>query len=398
MLDYILLNIAGTGDVNYAFIPLLLTAGQAALSISQGVSAANAAKEAAERAGERASEDAAEAAKRMRMIEQGNLRFQPEELKMSNKITEAFDTKMSRAAEDVAAESREQALATAASQGGNIAGAVDLFGEQARKDAIAGLTGRASAIEGLGQREQAIDQANTLAFNKQAAKEFNQADQMARAAELGQRSAEDAALEADRQKRQAIIGGAAQGAMGILGLTKAGGGAGLFAGAQQQAAAKRQLDPYITGQTIGGFMPGMDPATRSFTTMEEILAGESDGKGTPVNIDDIDLSDIQEVDFPEDFPEEYFPEEDFAAGGRYEFRDGGGVLVTDGEFSHETNKKAIVDEETGIKEGEMTGQEALIFNDEHVAIIEELTNRGDEEMLMMFMRKLLSQPQFQDEA
>ena len=393
MLDYILLNIAGTGDVNYAFVPLLLTAGQAALSIGKGVSAANAAKDAAVRAGERASEDAAEAARRMRMIEQGNLRFQPEELKMSNKLTEAFDTKMSRAAEDVAAESREQALATAASQGGNIAGAVDLFGEQARKDAIAGLTGRASAIESLGKQEQAIDQANTRAFNIQAAKEFNQADQMARAAELGQRNAEDAALEADRQKRQAIIGGVAQGAMGVLGLTKAGGGAGLFAGAQQQAAAQRQMDPYITGQTIGGFMPGMDPRTGSFTTMEEILAGESDGKGTPVNIDDIDLSDIAEIDLP--YPE---LEEDFAAGGRYEFRDGGDMLVTDGEFSHETNKKAIVDEETGIKEGEMTGQEALIFNDEHVAIIEELTNRGDEEMLMMFMRKLLSQPQFQDEA
>ena len=34
--------------------------------------------------------------------------------------------------------------------------------------------------------------------------------------------------EADRQKKQAIIGGVAQGAMGALGLTKAGGGAGLF--------------------------------------------------------------------------------------------------------------------------------------------------------------------------
>jgi hypothetical protein len=394
MLDYILLNIAGTGDVSYAFVPLLLTAGQAALSIGKGVSAANAAKDAAVRAGERASEDAAEAARRMRMIEQGNLRFQPEEFKMSNKITEAFDTKMSRAAEDVAAESREQALATAASQGGNIAGAVDLFGEQARKDAIAGLTGRASAIEGLGKQEQTIDQANTRAFNIQAAKEFNQADQMARAAELGQRNAEDAALEADRQKRQAIISGVASGAMGALGLTKAGGGAGLFAGAQQQAAAQRQLDGYTTGQTLSGLVPGMDPRTGSFTTIEEILAGESDGKGTPVNIDDIDLSDIAEIDA---YEEEFF-DEGFAAGGRYEFRDGGDMLVTDGEFSHETNKKAIVDEETGIKEGEMTGQEALIFNDEHVAIIEELTNRGDEEMLMMFMRKLLSQPQFQDEA
>ena len=74
------------------------------------------------------------------------------------------------------------------------------------------------------------------------------------------------------------------------------------------------------------------------------------------------------------------------------------MMMLDGEFSHETNKKAIVDEETGVKEGEMTGQEALVFNDEHVAIIEELTNRGDDEMLMKFMRQLLSQPQFQDQA
>ena len=373
MLDYILLNIAGAGDANHAFIPLLLLAGQAAVSIGKGVSAAKSAKEAAERAGQRASEDAAEAAKRMRQIEQGTLRFQPEELKMSNKITEAFDTKMSRAAEDVAAESREQALATAASQGGNIAGAVDLFGEQARKDAIAGLTGRASAIEGLGKQEQAIDQANTRAFNIQAAREFSQADQMARAAQLGQRAAEDAGIEADRQKRQAIIGGVAQAAMGALGLTKAGGGAGLFKDAAAQAEAAGELAQYTTGNTLSGLTPDQQELAADKAYVE------SQGYSDPTQFEE----------------EEGFG---FAAGGRYEFRDGGDMLVTDGEFSHETNKKAIVDEETGIKEGEMTGQEALIFNDEHVAIIEELTNRGDEEMLMMFMRKLLSQPQFQDEA
>ena len=68
--------------------------------------------------------------------------------------------------------------------------------------------------------------------------------------------------------------------------------------------------------------------------------------------------------------------------------------------SRHTNRVPLLyfDEETGIKEGEMTGQEALVFNDEHVAIIEELTNRGDDEMLMKFMRQLLSQPQFQDQA
>lgn len=389
MLDYILLNIAGTGDVNHAFIPLLLVAGQAAMSIGKGVSAANAAKEAAIRAGERASEDAAEAAKRMRMIEQGDLRFQPEEFTMSNKMTEAFDTKMSRAAEDVAAESREQALASADLRGGNVSGAIDLFGDQARKDAIAGLTDRASAIEDLGKKEQTIDQANTRAFNMQAAKEFNQADSMARAAELGQRNAEDAAIEADRQKKQAIISGVAEGAMGALPLTKLGGGAGLLKGAVEQAEKQGELAQYTTGNTLSGLVPGMDPRTGSFTTMEEILSGTSSGQGTPVNIDDIEVEDLNLIE------EE---EEDFAAGGRYEFRDGGGMMMTEGEFDHETNKKAIVDEETGIKEGEMTGQEALIFNDEHVAIIEELTNRGDEEMLMMFMRELLSQPQFQDEA
>ena len=375
MLDYILLNIAGAGDANHAFIPLLLVAGQAAVSIGKGVSAAKAAKEAAERAGERASEDAAEAAKRMRQIEQGNLRFQPEELKMSNRMTEAFDTKMSRAAEDVAAQSREQALATAAAQGGEgILGSIDVFGDQARKDAIAGLTGRAEAMTTLGAEESRIDDANTRAFNRQAAAEFSQADQMARAAELGQRRAEDAGLEADRQKRQAIIGGIAQGAMGAFGLTKAGGGAGLLKDATKQAEAAGKLaQSYTTGNTLSGLTPDEQELAR------DKAYAESQGYSDPTKFEE----------------EEGF---EFAAGGRYEFRDGGDVLVTDGEFDHDTNKKAIVDEETGIKEGEMTGQEALIFNDEHVAIIEELTNRGDEEMLMMFMRELLSQPQFQDEA
>lgn len=356
MLDYILLNIAGNGDVNYAFIPLLLTAGQAALSISQGVSAAKAAKEAAERAGERASEDAAEAAKRMKDIEEGNLRFEPEKFTMSNLMTDAFDTKMSRAAEDAAAESRELALATANLQGGDITGSVDLFGDKARKDAIAGVTGRADAMTALGEEESRISDANTEAFNIQAAKEFGEADQMARAAELGLRAAEEAELEADRQKKQTIISGVAGLGMDLLGL-------GASSGAFDKLAGNLGFE----GTDIQG-------------RYEAYQAGQT------VNLDD----DKKQND------------EGTQGGGKhgkkYQFRDGGDVMMLDGEFSHETNKKAIIDEETGIKEGEMTGQEALVFNDEHVAIIEELTNRGDDEMLMKFMRQLLSQPQFQDQA
>jgi hypothetical protein len=347
MLDFILLNIPSSGSVDYAFIPLLLTAGQAALSISKGVSAAKAAEQAAERAGERASEDARVAAQRLADIEAGNLRFEPKELTMSDKMTEAFDTSMSRAAEDVAQENREMALATAASrgdQGMGILSGIDVFGEQARADAIAGLTGRADAMRTLGSEESRISDTNIANWNQQAALEFGAADQMARAAQLGGRAAEDAKLEADRQKQQAWTQGLGTAAMGVAGLTKAAGGSGIFG--KNPDAAKNILDQFNT-----------------------------------------DLKEGDEVTLPEG-----------KDGRKFQFRDGGDMMMLDGEFSHETNKKAIVDEETGIKEGEMTGQEALVFNDEHVAIIEELTNRGDEETLMKFMRQLLSEPQFQDQA
>jgi hypothetical protein len=81
-------------------------------------------------------------------------------------------------------------------------------------------------------------------------------------------------------------------------------------------------------------------------------------------------------------------------GMRYIEAEKGGK--TEGEFDHDTNKKAIVDEESGQKEGEMTGGE-LIFNPEHVAKMESLIKEGDADELLAFMKDLLSQPQFQDE-
>lgn len=51
----------------------------------------------------------------------------------------------------------------------------------------------------------------------------------------------------------------------------------------------------------------------------------------------------------------------YEAGGRYIGEEGG---RTEGEFSHKTNKKAIIDEESGEKEGEMTGDETVIANPE----------------------------------
>ncbi len=78
--------------------------------------------------------------------------------------------------------------------------------------------------------------------------------------------------------------------------------------------------------------------------------------------------------------------------GGYIGEEGG---VTEGEFDHDTNKKAIIDEENGQKEGELTGGE-MVLNPEQTDGITTLVEKGDAEGLLMFLRDLLSQPQFQE--
>tara|TARA_E500000318_G_scaffold108077_1_gene118256 strand:+ start:16072 stop:17307 length:1236 start_codon:yes stop_codon:yes gene_type:complete len=78
--------------------------------------------------------------------------------------------------------------------------------------------------------------------------------------------------------------------------------------------------------------------------------------------------------------------------GGYIGEEGG---VTEGEFNHDTNKKAIIDEENGQKEGELTGGE-MVLNPEQTDGITTLVEKGDAEGLLMFLRDLLSQPQFQE--
>jgi len=73
--------------------------------------------------------------------------------------------------------------------------------------------------------------------------------------------------------------------------------------------------------------------------------------------------------------------------------EGGGV--TEGEFSHETNKKAIIDEENGQKEGELTGGE-IVFNPEQTDKIEDFVEGRDAEGLLNYMSMLFSLPQFQE--
>ena len=74
------------------------------------------------------------------------------------------------------------------------------------------------------------------------------------------------------------------------------------------------------------------------------------------------------------------------------FDDGG--MITPGEFDHDTNPIDMVAED-GTKVGEVTGGE-LILNPEQSNTIEELVEKGDADALIMYLKDLLEQPQFQE--
>ena len=73
-----------------------------------------------------------------------------------------------------------------------------------------------------------------------------------------------------------------------------------------------------------------------------------------------------------------------------------------GEFDHGTNKKAIVDEETGVKEAEATGGEFIINPDQSSGLQEAyaMINKEEptyEQLLELFKAaKFLEEPQFNE--
>ena len=84
------------------------------------------------------------------------------------------------------------------------------------------------------------------------------------------------------------------------------------------------------------------------------------------------------------------------------------VTKLDGEFDHSTNKKAIIDEETGVKEAEATGGEYILNPEQGEEIsmtykgIEQIVDSGEEPTMDQLMalyeavRNVFSQPQFNE--
>ncbi|QDP56018.1 MAG: hypothetical protein Unbinned4409contig1001_37 [Prokaryotic dsDNA virus sp.] len=74
------------------------------------------------------------------------------------------------------------------------------------------------------------------------------------------------------------------------------------------------------------------------------------------------------------------------------FNNGG--MVTPGPFSHQKNPIHMIDK-NGDKVGEATGGE-IIFNPKQTEAIEKLIDDGSAQQLMLYMKRLLDQPQFQE--
>ncbi len=84
------------------------------------------------------------------------------------------------------------------------------------------------------------------------------------------------------------------------------------------------------------------------------------------------------------------------------------VKKLEGEFDHSTNKKAIIDEETGVKEAEATGGEYILNPEQGEEIsmtykgIEQIVDSGEEPTMDQLMalyeavRNVFSQPQFNE--
>ena len=221
---------------------------------------------------------------------------------------------------------------------------------------IQGLQQKVSADSAVAQAQQRIDESN------KALRQSLGSMQLKRGA-AGMDAARLAAQQARQAQMEAITGAATAAAQGL-----AAGAAGAAGGAEKSQ---------VGGTTDSSEVTGL-----------------------------LNFLKTQDVDGPFDFvtpntEDNYlFPGEgQFAKEGmQYKFADKGGeVHVTKGEFSHKTNKKALVDEETGEKEAELTGDEAmvrdgdnvLVFNPNQQSTIEGLVNKGDSKGLMKKMKALL---------
>ena len=270
-----------------------------------------------------------------------------------------------------------------------------------QKAELSGLQQKVAADSALAAAQQRVDDQNTQLQQSLGAMKLRRG---AAGMDAGQLAAQQA-----RAARTAAATGLLSVAGQGIAMGAAGGGAGTGDGtgtgsgtgtpevrfATQDPTNPAQFNLGSVGQT-----QSVDPSSGA-TLMDRIALGEFTGTQSDRSLPNKTYTPEEIAEFERRQLEaalraaSAFP---FKKGGQYKFSNKGGeVHMTEGEFSHKTNKKALVDEETGVKEAELTGDEAMVRDGENVLVfnpnqqntIEALVNKGDEKGLMKKMRALL---------
>ena len=383
MIDFLIRLITPMEGVDYAIAPIVL-AGLAQLpGMVEGISAANAAQRQAEKDERRARADKSQAQRALSNLRAGKLEFEPIKDKLSERYTDAYEMSMSRAPEQAAREAREQALASALATGGDPRAmgasmqAAAQFAQAGRADALAGLKNRQAATTTLAGLEQGVQDANLDRYRAQFNKELLGAQQLFTASRAQERQARDDQREAKRSRNQASLSaamGTAGGALQMQGVNKFG---DIF---KNTPGALSTVDPgaATTGVEIS-------PTQVADVTIPENIFGTEVTNQLGTNLGVFSPTSDYSGGFGNTFESPFFSNN--AKGGK--------IGKTGGEFNHDTNKKALIDEESGEKEAELTGDETMfVFNPKQSSAFEKMVRGNDAVGLLKFMKKLLKKPQF----
>ena len=193
--------------------------------------------------------------------------------------------------------------------------------------------------------------------------------------------------DARQARREGIAAGI--GGLANIGIAAATGGLGGLGGGGDSGAGFNVAD-YTTG-TGEVANPNLYRSAADYEDMYSAYGGETDEKGGRVKYghggkmnEDVIIAILEE-------------------GGM-----NAPVTKLEGEFDHSTNKKAIIDEETGVKEAEATGGEYILNPEQGEEIsmaykgIEQIVDSGEEPTMDQLMalyeavRNVFSQPQFNE--
>lgn len=277
----------------------------------------------------------------------GDLEFNPFEFQFQNRMGDQLD----RTAEDQLAKEREQQIASGMNVAGGSYGLEKMVlgsEDAARKTALDFKTGRDAALQNLGYMETQANFANVQNKNRLMQDQIDQGQELYTEGFQMQEGAEDLSRSARDAKRSA-------------------------------------LGNFAKNTVLGSIqMAGVDKFQDIFKNMENPLQEMARLEREKASAATAAQNAQAQTELDEDMMMTN------ARGER-----GGRFGMTEGEFDHDTNKKALIDEETGVKEAELTGGEGMfVFAPKDMNFFNKAIKENDEKGLFKRVRKLMKQKRF----